>query len=70
MTKSTLSLAVNRIIASGEEGGGGLKRGTNRYVTPREVKIRTLCLFFLSGSSVERGFAPVFDTDLYTEAIV
>jgi len=45
------------------------ERETNRYVTPREVKTRTRCLFFLSDSSDERGFVLVFDTDLYTEAI-
>jgi len=38
-------------------------------VTPRDVKTRTLCLFFLSGSSAGADFVPVFDTDLYTEAI-
>ena len=38
-------------------------------MTPRDVKTRTLCLFFLSGSSAGAGFVPVFDTDLHTEAI-
>lgn len=44
----------------------------NRYVTPRDVKTRTLCLFFLVRPSSDDagGFVTVLETDLYTEAIV
>ena len=66
MTESQLSFSHEQVSLRAVWGIG---RETNRYVTPREVNTRTRCLFFLSDSSDEGGFVPVFDTDLYTEAI-
>ncbi len=50
--------------------GSCSNRTTYRYVTPRELRIKTLCLFFLTSFPFSGLLPLIFTSDLYTATIL